>query len=76
MDAASRSSSPSIILKASGDLCGQLANMQTMRSGALIAGAPGPRRGGWDVIAKAGARCVAQIAIDETWSGSRFRQMK
>jgi hypothetical protein len=31
---------------------------------------------GWDVIAKAGARCVAQIAIDETWSGSRFRQME
>lgn len=31
---------------------------------------------GWDVIARAGSRCVAQIAIDETWSGSRFRQME
>jgi hypothetical protein len=31
------------------------------------------RDAGWDVITKAGSRCVAQISIDETWSGSRFR---
>ena len=33
------------------------------------------RDAGWDIIAKAGLRCVAQIAIDETWSGSRFRRL-
>lgn len=31
---------------------------------------------GWDVITKAGSRCVAQIAIDETWSGSRIRRLE
>jgi hypothetical protein len=31
------------------------------------------RDAGWDIITAAGLRCVTQIAIDETWSGSRFR---
>jgi hypothetical protein len=28
---------------------------------------------GWDLVEAAGLECVAQIAIDQTWSGSRFR---
>ncbi len=31
---------------------------------------------GWDVITRAGLRCVAQIAIDATWSASRFRPLE
>jgi hypothetical protein len=31
---------------------------------------------GWGVIVRAGCGCVAQIAIDETWSGSRFRRVE
>ena len=34
------------------------------------------RDAGWDVITKAGLRCIAQIAVDETWSGSRFRPLE
>ena len=34
------------------------------------------RDAGWDLITKAGLRCIAQIAIDETWSGSRFRPLE
>jgi hypothetical protein len=32
------------------------------------------RDAGWEIVVKSGFCCVAQIAIDETWSGSRFRR--